>query len=180
MAIKTGDMGIDINNDLPGAASGSEASNGAVVDTVDASDFKTSNENTAAPEMEFPHNILEAFGTGAMLDLRVRMATSFLTTSPMFHGLAVATTTEAALNELPRLAAGIALNLADELLRQGAALGWVTPLPPDAELSEQVRMQATRTAAFSVLQQSEGQKMAQEMQGQVMPAVAAIMRGRGH
>lgn len=128
--------------------------------------------------MHYPHNVLEAFGTGAMCDARVRFANELLVSSPIFHGLAVHTPMPQ-YRELAKEAARLALEIADELFSQGEARGMIEPLSEDAELTEALRLQAARTAKFQALQQVEGGKALAAEQGSVIPNRAPIM-GRGH
>lgn len=126
-------------------------------------------------EPKYPHNVLEAFGLGALLDLRVRMAFNFMQHSP-----AVAEVTRAAMlnlpkeriEELPVWTAKFCLAVADEILKQGLEAGLVEPLPDPADTSigDELRAQAARTATYQVLQQIEGAKAEQrEQAGQVIP-----------
>ena len=141
----------------------------------------------AAPTIDkdapkYPHNVLEAFGLGALLDLRVRMAFNFMQHSP-----AVAEVTKACIVNLPEERAAelpvwvgkFCLAVADEILKQGLESGLVQPLPDasDTSIDDQLRAQAARTATYSVLQQIEGAKAGQrEQAGQVIP----VAPGRGH
>lgn len=128
-------------------------------------------------EPKYPSNVLEAFGTGALLDFRVRMAFNLLAKSPMFAGLMLAQSENSG---LAKAAAALALGVADEVLRQGAAAGWVESLPEatDVEIGEQLRAQAKRTAAYGVLQQMAGQEFLQhEQAGRVIPVAPGGPRG---
>lgn len=131
------------------------------------SDEKT--EKNPRKEMLYPHNVLEAFGNGCLLDLRVRMAVNLLQHSPIFEGVAVAAAgaeirgVKDAWSRMPVDVAGAALAIADEILRLGEEAGMVKPLPDDDEISVAVKRQATRTGKFSARQQLAGQKEAQEM-----------------
>ena len=107
----------------------------------------------------YPSNVLEGFGLGALLDLRVRFAHDYLMHSQLLNtGSGIPT----------RDVAAYALELADELLTQGRAAGWVQDLPEDSELDGQLRAQAARTAKFQVLQQLEGQRAASDEAGRVV------------
>jgi hypothetical protein len=109
----------------------------------------------------YPHNVLEGFGMGALLDFRVRLAIDFLKAPVLTY---LGTDCLSAVD----LARG-ALDLADEVLKQGRARGWVTDLPRGKDIDEALREQAARTARYQVVQQTEGQKAASEEQGQVVP-----------
>lgn len=134
--------------------------------------------------MLYPNNILEGFASGALLDLRVRMAIGFINQSPIFHEayLAALNDGECSVENLPKVAASIALDLAEEITSQAAERGWLEPLtgPEDTEIGEALRAQAKRTAAYQVLQQLGGQKFAQEEQGKVVPAAPGVMDPRKH
>lgn len=121
--------------------------------------------------MLYPHNVLEGFGNGAILDLRVRMANDFIK-SPWLQTLYPGTPVK----EI----ATLALNLAEEITAQAAELGWLTPLPEGGELPQWLRDQAKVTASYQVCQQLEGQRFAQGEQGKVVPAAPGVMDPRKH
>lgn len=102
---------------------------------------------TDAGEMKYPHNVLEGFSNGCILDLRMRFAMEFLKGGSVFGE--------------PDADAEYALELADATFKKAEARGWVAPIPDDGELNRFVRMQAKRTARFQALQQIEGQKAMQ-------------------
>ena len=125
-------------------------------------------------EAKYPHNILEGFGIGALLDLRVRLAIDFIKTSPLVGALVNpdgSGVTAAAV-------ATFSLELCDELLKQGASRGWVEPLPTDSDLDDQVRLQARRTARFNVLQQAAMQEIGRDEAARVVPLAPAFPPGR--
>jgi len=109
--------------------------------------------------MLYAHNVLEGFGNGCIMDLRVRMANELLK-SPAFMDI----------SNVPAELAEFALDLAEEITSQAAERGWLVPIPEDGELTPALKNQARLTASYSVLQQIEGQKFAQGEQGQVIPA----------
>lgn len=111
--------------------------------------------------VKYPSNVLEGFGSGALLDLRVRLAADFLKHSPlMWHTYSDARAADRA---------GFALDLADELLKQGAERGWVEPLPDDAgELPSDLRSQARRTGSYQAQQQLDANRHAQDEQSRVV------------
>jgi hypothetical protein len=111
------------------------------------------------PEVLYPQNVIEAFGVGAVLDLRVRLAADFLKTSPMFS--------RAADSVEPQQVAEYALDLADELLKRGAERGWVSPMPDDTRVDDQFRAHISRASQMGALQQIEGQRALQEEAGRV-------------
>lgn len=125
-------------------------------------------------EVKYPHNALEGFANGCLLDMRVRIAIELLKSSPIFSGgvgvIAMSEDPAHAAERAPKDFASMALDVATELLRLGAERGLVDPLPADdGELSPSLRSQAKRTASFQVLQQMEGQKFGQREQDQVIP-----------
>lgn len=111
--------------------------------------------------VKYPSNVLEGFGSGALLDLRVRLAADFLKHSPLMgHAYSDARAADRA---------GFALDLADELLKQGAERGWVEPLPDDAgELPSDLRSQARRTGSYQAQQQLDANRHAQDEQSRVV------------
>lgn len=103
--------------------------------------------------VKYPHNELEAFGTGAMLDLRVRFAFELLKHSYMYSRIEPIEPKDAAVH---------ALDTATALLELAEQRGLVTAYDDEnTEPSDRIRAQAKRTSAFQVLQQLEGQKFAQ-------------------
>jgi hypothetical protein len=121
----------------------------------------------------YPHNILEAFGNGCVLDLRVRFAMDLLRTSPIFEGVGSEFSPEH-IAVLPKACAAFALALATELLALAEQRGLVEPLPDDDGLNRQLRLHAARTARYSVWQQLAGARVAAEEQ----PRVGAAPGGR--
>ena len=106
--------------------------------------------------VKYPHNVLEGFANGCLLDLRVRLAIEFLKGG-------VISVTEA------RPAAHVALDLANELMAEAERRGWVEPLPEDAVLNSAVKKQARRTGVFGATQQIEGQGVMQDEARGVSP-----------
>lgn len=117
-------------------------------------------EEVAAPKL-YPQDDINGFQNGVCMDLRVRLAVDFLKAHPA--------------QGTPRDAAAYVLELADELLTQAEAQGWVTPLG-DGKLTEVEKNQAKRLGAFQVYQQLGGQAAAQEEQSRVVPAAPSIKR----
>jgi hypothetical protein len=118
--------------------------------------------------MAYPSNVLEGFGTGALLDLRVRFAMDLLK-SPLFSNV-VAEGVE--FRDDITTAGGIAehaLDIAVALLAQAENRGLVESLPDDDGLNRQLRLQAARTARYSVWQQLAGARVAAEEQPRVGP-----------
>jgi hypothetical protein len=118
--------------------------------------------------MAYPSNVLEGFGTGALLDLRVRLAMDLLRTSPMFTNFLPLSSGES-LEQAPGMLAVLALDVATALLAVSEARGLVEPLPDDDGLNRQLRLQAARTARYSVWQQLAGARVAAEEQPRVGP-----------
>jgi hypothetical protein len=126
--------------------------------------------------MAYPSNVLEGFGTGALLDLRVRLAMDLLRTSPMFTNFLPLSSGES-LEQAPGMLAVLALDVATALLAVSEARGLVEPLPDDDGLNRQLRLQAARTARYSVWQQLAGARVAAEEQPRVGP-VGGMPGGR--
>lgn len=123
----------------------------------------------------YPSNVLEGFGSGCLLDLRVRLAVDLLK-SPMFTSMSV---DGMRAPEIPGECARFALDLATALMAEAESRGLVQPIPADnGELPDALRAQARRTASFQALQQIEGGRFVQEEQGRVVPQ-APVLTGRG-
>jgi len=94
--------------------------------------------------------VLQQFQNGVQLDLRVKLAIEFLK-SP------------GAVWESPaRAPAHFALELADELITQAQARGWLKPLPEDNELNTPLRRHLERHVRAQVFSQVAGQRIGQE------------------
>jgi hypothetical protein len=117
--------------------------------------------------MAYPSNVLESFGTGCLLELRVRLAVDFLK-SPLYANV-VAEAAKAGPGVPPTDIAVHALDVATALLTVSEARGLVEPLPDDDGLNRQLRLQAARTARYSVWQQLAGAQLAAEEQPRVGP-----------
>ena len=114
-------------------------------------------------EKKYPHNVLQGFDNGCLLDLRVRFAMSMLTHSPLFTGGEGVPKVE--------LIAKVALDVAQELFSQAEARGWIDPIPESAELDADLRDQAKRTAEFQARQQVHGNGVATKLMNDAAPAV---------
>jgi len=110
--------------------------------------------------LRYPHNPLEGFANGCLLDLRVRIAIDLLKASPMYAKTG---------KETPFSIAVHALHVAQELMAEAERRGWVAPLPVEGELSPALKAQAARVAAFGVEQQLEAGRLAQQARGAVIP-----------
>src|SRR5258708_3172289 len=117
--------------------------------------------------MLYPHNILEGFGNGAILDLRVRMANEFIKSPTFSDGM-----------RDPKELATFALDLAEEITSIAAERGWLEPLPEGGELSQWLRDQARCTASYQALQQLEGNRFVQGEQARVVPVAPVIDRSK--
>ncbi len=131
--------------------------------------------------MLYPHNVLEGFGNGAILDMRVRMANDFIK-SPAFPALHAELTSimEEEKCSAAKAVALFALDLAEAITSIAADRGWLTPLPEGGELPQALKDQAKATGSYQILQQIEAQKYAQSLQGQVIPAAPTVMDPRKH
>lgn len=128
-------------------------------------------------DIKYPSNVLEGFGSGALLDLRVRLAADFLKHGAVVNLFPVSTPDD--LRLLPKVAAGYALDLADELLSQAEVRGWVDPLPADdGELPPDLRAQANRTGSYQAQQQLGANKYAADEAGRVVPGAHVLANGR--
>lgn len=144
---------------------------------------------------KYPHNALEGYANGCLLDMRVRFAMELLTHSPIYGRGTIATVAAktsqafpglagyegvAEAPALPHLLARHALDLATALLQLGAERGLVDALPADdGELSPSLRAQARRTASYQALQQKEAQAFLQREADQVVPQAASQLFPRG-
>lgn len=134
----------------------------------------TSHDRFALPR--YQHNVLEAFGSGCLLDLRVRLAADFLKHSPMFGEIP---THSEGPDGLPREFACFALDLATALLSEADRRGLIEPIPEDnGDLDAPLRAQAKRTASYQALQQLEAQKFVQDEAGRVVPQAPRFTGGR--
>jgi hypothetical protein len=123
----------------------------------------------------YPQDPINGFLQGCLLDLRVRLAIDFLK-SPLFTALTAEITNQMheANVRAEEAVAGFSLNLADEILKQGAARGWVTPISEDGEIGPALRAQAKRNALYQVVQQLEANKAAQAEQNPIAVPVAPM------
>lgn len=94
--------------------------------------------------MKYPHNALEGFSNGCLMDLRMRFAMEVLKGGIIASGE-------------PTTDARYAIALAGATFDCAEELGWVSPLPDNGELNRALRMQARRSAKFQAAQQREGQ-----------------------
>lgn len=128
----------------------------------------------------YPNNILESFGTGALLDLRVRMAISILNTSPIFTGASSEKLDSGFTGkEWAKAITTLALDLATELMAESERRGLVEPLPDSDEIGDQLRKQAKRSASYNALMQIEGNKFIQAEQSRLSPPFPMAPRGPG-
>lgn len=134
-------------------------------------------DKTTVDAPRYPHNSLEGFGNGCLLDLRVRFAMQLLATSPMYAGGKVTIVCETDAQGLARDAATIAatpgtlathaLDTATALFERAESRGLIEPLPDHSEISTPARNQARRLGAFEVAKQLGAQQYAQEQQSRV-------------
>lgn len=138
---------------------------GAALSGVQKENSMTGNNEDKSPAepVFYPQDPINGFLQGCLLDLRVRLAIDFLK-APSF---------ELSLSGMKvEDAAGLALRLADEILAQGAANGWVTSIPEDGEIGPALRAQAKRNAQYQVVQQMEANKaMTAEQSSIAVPQV---------
>lgn len=110
--------------------------------------------------MLYPPNILEAFGSGAMLDLRARFAMQLLYSSPYFHECPLT----------PVQCADEALDIAEQLFSEATRRGWVQPIDSTDEAMAALIAHAKRQGESGAAQQLHGAKTMQEAQSSVTPA----------
>lgn len=120
--------------------------------------------------MLYPHNVLEGFGNGAILDLRVRMANDFIKSPalPALHAELTRIMEDEKCSAAKALAL-FALDLAEEITAIAEDRGWVAPLPEGGELPQFLKDQAKCNASYNVLQQLEGARFAASEQNRVLP-----------
>lgn len=138
---------------------------GAALSGVQKENSMTGNSEDKSPAepVFYPQDPINGFLQGCLLDLRVRLAIDFLK-GPSFELCVSGMKVEDA--------AGLALRLADEILKQGAEKGWVTSIPEDGEIGPALRAQAKRNAIYQVVQQMEANKaMTAEQSSIAVPQV---------
>jgi hypothetical protein len=97
-------------------------------------------------------DVLQQFQNGVQMDLRVRLAIEFVKAAP-----AVFYPNSDGCENVSK-----ALDMADELLSQGEARGWIKPLPEDNELNTSLRRHLERNVRAQAFSQAAGQRMAAE------------------
>lgn len=127
---------------------------------------------------KYPHNVLEGFGNGALLDLRVRLAMQILTHSPTLNIVHPDRLRDDESLLHAREVANMVLNLANELLSQAEARGWIEPLPDLPEIDGPLKDQAMRTAEYQARQQVHGNGVAQKIMQEDAPKVIPMVGGR--
>lgn len=130
--------------------------------------------------MLYPPNVLDAFQSGAMLDLRVRFAMQMLATSPMFADCMREVVSE-------KTIALTALAIAETLFAQAYERGWCLPIPDgtDGPAMDALRAHTRRQADAGATGQLHGQKVAQDIQSGAIRTVSPIFppgpgRTQGH
>lgn len=116
---------------------------------------------------KYPHNVLEGFGNGALLDLRVRLAMQMLTHSPMYSSGGV-----------PGDIAAHALETSRQLLERAEGFGYIEPLPDLPEIDGALKDQAMRTAEYQARQQVHGNAVATKIMADDAPKVIPMQGGR--
>lgn len=113
-------------------------------------------------------NAIDGFSNGARLDLRLRTAVQLLTSPAMGALLEEVNAHANARDDGEHFQsaagiAGIALEIAEALIEQAEAKGYV--LPFTAALGEDLEAHAKRMVAWQMAQQHEGQRVAAEAAG---------------
>lgn len=128
-----------------------------------------------AQELKYPQSAIEAFPQGVRLDLRTRLAIDFLKTplvAEVAKIISVPLETVNAFAEeagvagvpvMPVAIAKFALDLADAVMVDAEARGWMAPMPETDELDASTKRQSRRNARFQVEGQVAGQRAMQEM-----------------
>lgn len=111
----------------------------------------------------YPHNVLEGFQNGCLLDLRVRLAVE-IAKSPVCQGMASMWNSPILAADIPPQIAIFALNLAEAITAEAESRGWIQPLPTDTQLDDVVESQAKRTGQFQAAQQHYAQKHMADLQ----------------
>ena len=115
-------------------------------------------EEEATGGMKYPHNALEGFSNGCIMDLRMRFAMEYLKSGAIEPAT-------------PSIDAEYALELAERFFINAEERGWVSPLTDNGELNRALRMQARRSAKFQAMQQIEAQRTMQEVNNPNSPQV---------
>jgi hypothetical protein len=106
-------------------------------------------------------DVLAHFANGVQLDLRVKLAVEFLK-SPCFFEPA---------HPVDRAVA--ALDMAQSLIAEAGARGWLKPLPDDSELTTPMRRHLERNVRAQVFSQFAGQRI----QAEEAPSIAVGANG---
>ena len=104
-------------------------------------------------------DVLQSYGNGVQLDLRVRLAVDFLKVlmMPTQQGRA-----EDIPDDRARKLAEFAVDISTELLNVAAERGLIKHLPDTDELPGAMRMHLRRAVRANIFQQVSGQEIAQE------------------
>jgi hypothetical protein len=108
----------------------------------------------------FYGNPMNEFVNGVMMDVRAKFAVEFLKAYLAAPHAPV---------QLPRDAARYALDLADELMSEAAARGYLEPLPDGEAIPAELAKNLKLGARASIGQQVFGQEIAKEMAPRVAP-----------
>jgi hypothetical protein len=126
----------------------------------------------------YPANPANSFDTGAMLDLRVRIAFDLLK-SPMYEGVCLKAASMEELEKQPEVLARHALDTASALIALSEERDLVRPLPmddPDSPLSkedmERMTDQAGLMGAFQAASQNTATEIVQRFQREKQSGIA--------
>ncbi len=127
----------------------------------------------------YPANPANAFDTGAMLDLRVRMAAELLTHSSIYQGVVLKAASMEEVAQQPRVLATHALDLATALIEIGTERGLVRPLAiddPESPLSKEdmARLvdQGALMGSFNATNQTSAQTIIAKFQREQQMGIA--------
>jgi len=119
--------------------------------------------------LKYPSNELDGFASGAITDLRLRIAIDLLK-APGIFPVAEATEGAAAISVV-----GFVLDVAGLLIHEAEQRGWIQQFSDEGDLSRHLRLQAKRTARFQVAQQMEAQRAAREQASNLAVPMATPM-----
>lgn len=119
--------------------------------------------------MLYPTSALTAIQDGCVLDQRVRFAQQFLLAAAQGGRLGLDVAVDAR----------HVLDLADAVYEEGERRGWITPLPPHANLSRTDTAHVERSALAQVHGSLVGQRLMQEAQPPAPPAEGLSVNGYG-
>lgn len=113
-------------------------------------------------------DVLQSWNNGVQLDLRVKLAIEFLKSGQLTATLGQVRPL-CPEEELAKVLAKHAIDLADALVTEAGSRGLVKDLPEDDELTQPMRRHIRRQMRAQIYGQVSGQKIASEEQPAVQP-----------